>query len=152
MQTRALIALIVLAAFGLAAFWVVFTHPGEKGEDVKVAEKSDLKEQGTSTSEDLLGLWKSTGDVSFTREFKEDGEVVDRYSGSESATVVGEWEIFTAENPAPGAWFPLEEDSVYVRIMFDGEAYHYLIASVSETALELVYLDRGGVLQFEKVQ
>ncbi len=104
------------------------------------------------SSSDLIGVWRSTQDPKYTREFEASGAVIDRYEGDESATATGTWSVFTAADAPDGLPFEIRGSDRYVLITSDGEALHFRIADASENQLELVYMDRGGVLTFVRVR
>lgn len=105
---------------------------------------------GVSVDEDLIGLWESTDDEKFTREFEEDGTATDRYEGDELATFVGEWVTFNDPSSEP-VELPIVEGATYLRILSGEEALYFTVSEVTEDSLQLIYLDRGGALNFRKI-
>jgi hypothetical protein len=101
-------------------------------------------------SESIVGKWQGIGDTNFAREFKPDGTYTDiRANGTRSG---GLWFAFTAKNPPPVA-FPLEENRVYLQLAdADGAISYVQITSLTLTELNLVYMDRPGILMFRLVQ
>ena len=100
----------------------------------------------------ILGIWRSTQDPKFTREFKNDGKVIDAYDGS-SPNSNGRWVIFTKQMPIDALPEVLEDGAVYLSIAApESEAQYFKIASINSHELQLVYLDRGGVISFTKIQ
>lgn len=100
-------------------------------------------------SESILGTWQSVDDEQFTREFRGDGTVIDRYDGAEVST--GTWIAFTADAPLAVS-FPLEPDTVYIRMAEEegdeATTLHFKLTTLTPEELELVYMERGGALRF----
>ncbi len=102
----------------------------------------------------LLGTWRSIEDPKFTRTFGEEGMLTDAYDGESSGVDV--FTVFTqgSEN-APDMVAPLEPGSAYVQIKTRTEpqtTLTYQLLAVTPERLEMLYLDRGNTLVFEKVQ
>ena len=100
----------------------------------------------------IIGMWRSTQDPKFTREFKNDGKVIDAYEGS-LPDFNGRWVIFTKQMPVDALPEALEDGTVYLSIATpESEALYFKIVSINSRELQLVYLDRGGVFSFTKIQ
>lgn len=118
--------------------------PGEGG-----GVKQDV---GLIVTESIVGRWQSIEDDKFTREFKGNGTAVDTYEG-ESVTS-GTWKVFTKEKPLSVS-FPLEENAVYLQMTMQGtqaDNLNFKIGKLTPEELELVYMDRGGVLRFRAIK
>lgn len=105
-----------------------------------------------AATENITGKWQSVDDEKFLREFEVNGVVTDSYEDSDDT--VGNWLIFTMNSEVETP-FPLEDDTVYLRITTDvgaSEVMYYKLVKVTEDELELVFMDRGGVLKFTKVE
>ena len=103
-------------------------------------------------SESIVGKWQSVDDEKFTREFKADGTAVDRYDNESASS--GTWKVFTKEDPAE-VLFPIADDAVYIQMTMQGtqaDKLNFKLAKLTPEELELVYMDRGGVLRFRRVQ
>ncbi len=103
-------------------------------------------------TESIQGKWQSIDDAKFTREFRSDFTVADSYDGT--VNLDGLWVVFTKMN-APEISFPLEDNAVYLQITEKGTPQDTLTFKVSKLTpdeLELIYMDRGGVLRFKSVQ
>jgi hypothetical protein len=103
-------------------------------------------------SESIVGMWRSTDDAKFVREFKEGGTVQDWYDGKVVST--GTAVAFTSEN-ALAVSFPLERDVVYIQLKMAGsqsETLNFKLNKLTPDELELTYMDRGGVLRFTYVE
>lgn len=98
----------------------------------------------------IIGVWESTDDANFVRVFEENGTVTDTYEGDSEATSIGQWTILTDLSEEPPN-IPSEEGMVYLKILFEEEAFYFIISEVDETSLQLIYLDRGGALNFERI-
>jgi len=89
----------------------------------------------------IVGVWQSTDDASFTREFLVDSSVIDRYTGGEAATSEGRWAIFTAPQGEPPP-FPIPKGTIYLKISDPEEVQYFNIIHISDTDLTLAYF--GG--------
>lgn len=103
-------------------------------------------------SESIVGKWKSVDDAKYVRELKADFTASEWYEGKEVSK--GLWVAFTKMN-APEISFPLEENAVYLQMTMQGtqaDTLNFKIAKLTPEELELVYMDRGGVLRFTRVE
>ncbi|PIR82315.1 hypothetical protein COU20_03060 [Candidatus Kaiserbacteria bacterium CG10_big_fil_rev_8_21_14_0_10_59_10] len=148
----------IAAVAALAAFLVWGGAGGqpsvagpENEEHAGVAGPS-AEEQAPEVEAGLVGEWRSTQDPNFTRAFRADGTVVDRYEGEPAASASGTWTVFTEATAPAGVAIPLNAAGVYLLMNVEGDVLHFQVANVTATELELVYLDRGGVLVFTRVQ
>jgi len=98
----------------------------------------------------IVGVWESTDDEKFIRTFEQNGVVIDTYEGEDLATSVGEWRILSdlAEEPPT---IPLIEGATYLKIIFNEEVLYFTVSEIDEDALQLIFLDRGGALNFRRV-
>lgn len=99
--------------------------------------------------EGIIGRWKSLDDAKFTREFKADGTLVDSYEGGDD--LGGTWTVFSDQSPEDVA-FPIESLTAYVQMAADGDLFNFKVIKLTPEELELIYMDRGGVLRFQRVQ
>jgi hypothetical protein len=102
--------------------------------------------------ENMQGKWQSVDDAKFVREFKANDAVADWYDNEIQSE--GMWVAFTKEN-APEVPFPLKEDTVYVQMTITGsqaDTLNFELVKVTPEELEMVYLDRGGMLRFKRIQ
>lgn len=103
-----------------------------------------------ATMANIIGMWQSTDDPRFTREIRNDGVVVDRYGGEADSD--GLWMIFTKDIPDTSFKGPIEEGVVYLSMaMSEDEKYYFQVVNANGQKLELLYLDRGGVLSFTRL-
>lgn len=120
---------------------------GDAGEGGGV--KRDV---GLIVSKSIVGKWQSTEDAKFTREFKDGGTAVDTYKGKNVTN--GTWKVFTKENPVEVS-FPIEADAVYIQMTMAGsqaDKINFKLSKLTPEELELIYMDRGGVLKFKSVK
>jgi hypothetical protein len=87
------VAVIVAIVAAVFLWW-----PKMTSEPVAVPQSQGTQQEGAPTSEmardpRMAGTWQSQTDPKFTREFRADGVVVDRYEGEASAGVNGSWEV-----------------------------------------------------------
>ena len=104
-------------------------------------------------TESIQGKWQSTDDAKFVREFGAAGKVTDYHDGK--VVTSGLWVAFEKGINAPEVPFPLEENSVYIQMTLTGsqaDTLNFRLVKLTPEELELVYLDRGGVLKFKAVQ
>ena len=98
----------------------------------------------------IVGAWRSTADTKFTREFKNDGMVIDTYEGSVPNSDA-RWTIFTKQIPVNGYSEPLEDGAIYLTIAAPkSDPLYFKIVKVDAHDLGLLYLDRSGTLTFTK--
>ncbi len=101
--------------------------------------------------ENILGKWQSLDDVKFAREFKP-GNIVDKiYDGK--LISIDSWKIFTKAT-TPTNEFPLENNTPYLQIKLtdkEPQAVYFKISKLTPEELELIYLDRGGILNFKAI-
>lgn len=146
------IAVIALALGAFGGYYFGYDRGYEKAATVQGVKTPDTSDSAAvETLKNITGLWQSIDDSKFTREFRGDGTVVDRYEEDEQAAAEGIWNLFAREVPAPGFEGTLEDGAVYVKIIMDGQNFHYKVDKLTDTELEMPYLDRGGVLKFIKV-
>ncbi|MEX0917869.1 MAG: hypothetical protein WDZ93_01830 [Candidatus Paceibacterota bacterium] len=117
---------------------------GDAGEGA-----GDRQDAVDATRANIVGVWRSMDDASFTRTFSANGTVLDEYD--DAVTSTGSWEMFV-DTTAPDVAFTLEPDTVYLRIMDDTEAFHYTVSKLTPEELELIYMERGGALRFTRVE
>ena len=119
------------------------------------AEGGGSVKQDTSliVTESMLGKWQSVDDAKYVREFKEKGVVVDWYDGKTVST--GLWVVFTKEKAPKIFPYTMDTSSVYLQLTMTGsqaDTLNFKISKMTPEELQLVYLDRGGVLTFKRVQ
>ncbi|MEK7480103.1 MAG: hypothetical protein AAB665_02320 [Patescibacteria group bacterium] len=121
---------------------------GDAGEGGGVKQDAVL-----IVSESIVGKWQSVDDTKFTREFKAGGVVEDRYENKVVSS--GLWVAFEKGINAPEVPYPLEGDVVYIQMTMSGtqaDTLNFKLTKLTPEELELIYMDRGGVLKFKLVQ
>lgn len=104
-----------------------------------------------AATENIEGKWQSVDDEKFLRQFQTDGTVTDSYEGQDDT--VGSWVIFTMNSEVETP-FTLEPNTAYLKITTEvgaSEVMYYKLTKVTPEELELIYMDRGGVLRFTRV-
>ncbi|QQG37708.1 MAG: hypothetical protein HYS26_03705 [Candidatus Kaiserbacteria bacterium] len=103
-------------------------------------------------SESILGKWQATDDPKSARIFMENGTVTDWYENKSVST--GTWKVFTKEKPVTVA-FPIEPDTAYLQLTMSGtqaDNLNFKVTKMTPDQLELIYMDRGGVLTYTRVE
>jgi hypothetical protein len=140
-----------LAAATILGYFIGYDHGFARAvlmhENVSAVAESAVTEAASAMAT-LIGVWQSRDDAQFTREFLNDGSVMDRSSDAENA---GMWMVFTKDIPEPTFPYVYEDGATYLLIvMGGGEKYYFKIAQIGES-LELVHLDSGNSLVFNRV-
>lgn len=159
-MSRTLVIGAVIIILAGIAYYVGFgdgapaTSPDQNATSTVSGDESD----GVFTVVDpvMVGTWKSKEDAKFSREFKADGTVVDRYSGDASATATGTFvTIDPSKVEVPGV--PKENlmGMTVIRTMWEGEGapMFFSINSMTDVELSMTNLSgRGNILMFTKVK
>ena len=109
---------------------------------------------GTSTattSQALIGHWRSTEDTSYSLEIAQGGTATERYDGQPAATATSSWQLFTSENPDPTFSGQMQTGVVYLTLADSSGQRHFAIVELSSSTLDMLYLDRGGTLSFTRM-
>ena len=133
-------------------YWYV--QQGTESTDVMEEKIGEGLEQDLApiVAASIVGKWQSVDDEKFIREFKADGTALDTYEGE--ADVSATWKAFSTKSPVEVA-FPIEADTAYVQMTVNTEeaqTLNFQVVKVTPEDLELIYMDRGGILVFKKVQ
>lgn len=143
--------LVIVLLVGLG--YVVYSTSLDKAEEAPVTE--DVTATKLSENDEralLIGVWKSDEDAKFTREFRENGQVIDRYESDDTPLPTqGIWSIVTDPSVEP-VEIAADLDTRLLKLEFPEETMYFGLASNTGTTLSLVYLGRGGVLNFTKIQ
>ena len=121
---------------------------GDAGEGG--GEKQDV---ALIVTESIQGKWQSIDDEKFVREFKA-GDMVDDWHDGEVVSS-GLWVAFEKGINAPEVPYPLEDNAVYIQMTMTGtqaDTLNFKVAKLTPEELELVYMDRGGVLRFKSIE
>lgn len=143
--------LLILLGFILAAgigYFVGYDHGFKRMQSAPMV--TDTVATAAETMAMVVGKWQSNEDPKFVREIFNDGTVIDRYEGIDDAT--GLWMVFTKEIPDAAFTGTMEDGAVYLVLGFgEDEKYYFQVTQADAQSLELIYLDRGGVLSFNRV-
>jgi len=144
-----LLILIGLVVAGGLGYFVGYDHGFENAAAPTSAFENAAVSDAAATMANVIGMWQSTEDPNFTREIRNDGVVTDRYAGQEDSD--GLWMVFTKDIPDTSFTGPIEEGAVYLSMaMSEDEKYYFKVTNADGQHLDLVYLDRGGLLSFTR--
>lgn len=100
----------------------------------------------------LVGTWQSQNDTKLTREFDADGTTIERYEGDDSGTNIGRWTLFFGKSPPPGfSGHKLEDKVVYLIIDQNGDVLLFALAGLTRSDMKMIYLERGNVMTFARL-
>lgn len=105
-----------------------------------------------AVKENILGSWVSVDDEKFKREFKSDGTVIDSYDGEEATS--SPWMVFTSLSGLDTE-FPQSPDIIYLQIItgtLPEDTLYFSLSKLTGDELELIYMNRGGVLRFIRAE
>jgi len=123
----------------------------EGSDSGRPAGDGALSPEASAVSRAMMGVWRSGDDPKLTREFREDGVVIDRHEGDASATKKGIWGAFTADMAPAGSAAGLTSGVVYVQMTFKDASLYFVVSRAADT-LELVSLDGGEQSNFTRVR
>lgn len=148
-MNKKLIAIIV-AIIVVVGLFLFYTE--QQGGVSKLFEtKTESEYSDAPLAPDALpGMWRSIEDPSFTRTIFENGGYVDAYAG-EDLSINGPWMTFTDETAPLGFPYTAQSGVTYLQLIDESGPLYFSIAELTEESLVLIYLDRGGVLEFERV-
>ena len=141
MKNIGIIIVLILVAVG---GWWLYT-----GGDATTSPEGT--ETVSTTSDSIVGSWKSVEDANFTRTLYENGQYKDAYEGQPSADMSGPWVTFTSATVPEGFAYPVEEGATYLQLDSGADALYFKVTKVTDTDLELIYLNRGGALTFTRI-
>jgi hypothetical protein len=157
-MSKALIALVVIVVLAGGAYWYAQTQPAGMSDTASstamTEENGSVKPETTQVvGESMQGTWQSTDDAKSVREFKADGTFTDSYDGEVVGT--GTYTVFTqAMLNGVTVSFPLDASAVYAQLSDStaGPLNFRVTMSADANTLQMYYMDRGGVLNFARVQ
>lgn len=114
-----------------------------------VAPEAEEGTAATESSAAFLGEWQSTEDAQFVRSFSEE-VYEDRYGDAVVGT--GQWRTFRGEDAPTDFSYPREDGVVYLTLGDGQETLSFSVAEHTRDTLVLIYLDRGGVLEFSRMR
>jgi hypothetical protein len=102
----------------------------------------------------LVGVWQSVDDTRFSREFRADGTAIDRYEGDPDGSQNGAWLLFAGSAPPPefAGHRTFVAKGVYLEIRENGDIMLFGITAVDRSALQMINIDRGDTLTFNRLQ
>ena len=103
-------------------------------------------------TESIQGKWQSTDDAKFVREFRDKGVVIDWHDGKEVSS--GLFVAFEKMN-APEVPYPLEDGTVYLQLTMKGtqaDTLNFKLVKLTPEELQMIYMDRGGILSFKHIE
>jgi len=115
----------------------------------EVAVEEEIVMDAPLPADSLAGTWQSTEDPNFVRNIYENGGYSDLYEDEETSN--GPWVTFMSENAPEEFPYTLEEGAEYLELKEESGSLYFKIAEVTEEKLVLIYLDRGGVLEFVRI-
>lgn len=161
MNNKIVLGIVVLVLAG-GAYWF-YTDSQKEGDTQRLTEGSTAQdpnsvqaggEAAPANDPAMNGTWKSKEDAKFTREFKADGTITDKYEGDSSATETG---TYTTVNVALEAGLPVPAANLtgltVIKATFPKTGVMYFgVQSLTGTDLSLIHLSgRGNILTFTKV-
>ncbi|MEK7080062.1 MAG: hypothetical protein AAB901_02120 [Patescibacteria group bacterium] len=158
MNSKILVGIAVVCALGLASYLWYSGQPKKDAviENATSTPSTAKPQKGASVNPaalkaDVTGTWQSTDDPKFTREFRANGTVVDRYEGNKDATTEGSWKVVTDSRTLPAS-IPNAKDLTIIQVGFPEEVLLFTVVGVSSTELELSYVGRGNTLHFTRIK
>src|SRR3989344_1390309 len=145
-----LVGLIVAAGLG---YFIGYDHGFQSTppSDANATAQSAVSDAAQMMS-NIVGMWQSIDDPKFTREIRNDGTAIDSYAGA-STTSTGHGMVFTKEGPDSACTGSMEEGSAYLSLsMNESEKLYFKIITADADSLDLIYLDRGNALSFNRVK
>lgn len=147
MNKNLIIGILVLIIAGGA--WYIFAGMEKKDVDVEEQNEEQIADEPLP-ADSLAGVWQATDDPNAVRTIYENGGYMDTYEGSPEATTEGPWVTFTAENAPENFPFEAAEGVTYLELGGE-ESLFFSIAELTEEKLVLIYLNRGGTLEYTRV-
>jgi len=146
------VAAIVIVAAGVFYFW-----PQLSKAPVSQTPQAGQQAPATTGNAQLTGTWKSTTDAKFTREFRTDGVIYDRYEGDATPGIGGSWGAVLDISRETGLTVPpasLAGKTVIKATWENGSITTYFtVDAVSDTSLTTTDLSGNGkVTTYTKVQ
>ena len=150
-MTGWIVAAIVIIAAGVFYFW-----PQLSQAPATTGQTNTTQTSGTETSSKIVGTWQSQTDAKFTREFRVDGVIYDRYEGDATPGIGGSWSIVLDVSRETGLTIPaasLTGKTVIKAVWEDGaETTYFTVDAVSGTSLTTTDLTgNGSVTVYTKI-
>lgn len=148
MNTRLIIIIIAVVVVG--ALFFLWSGDREQNGAFPAGQNGGEYADAPLAPDALAGMWRSVDDPAFTRTIYENGGYVDAHEGIDTS-VNGPWVTFTAETAPLGFQYTAQPGVTYLELIDESGPLYFSIAELTEERLVLIYLDRGGVLEFERV-
>ena len=145
-MNKGMIALVALVVIAGAGYWFMTDYQKEG--------MTQTNEALAPNDQYMVGTWTSSEDAKFSREFKMDGTVIDRYQGDTATTETG---TYATVDPTAETGFPVPEASVagmsVIKIVFPKSGTMYFsINALTDSDLTMTNLSgRGNILVFTRV-
>ena len=154
--SKILIGILIAIVGGVSLYIAVFGITAQPTDSSNQASNRPttggvISPEASAVARAMIGTWQSTTDTKFTREFRDDSTVIDRYTSNPPVTKKGIWGVFTSDMAVAGAATGLSPGVVYVQTTTDGDSLYFRVVQAADT-LELVYLNNGSHLNFTRVQ
>lgn len=134
-----ILALIIIAG---GIWYAMRPAPAEENTPATTEETQGV-DPLTAESQTLVGFWQSTSDPQAQIVFAEDGTTTDLYDGTQLGS--GVWSLYENESAE------YNPSGLFLRSVLNGETYEYAIVELTEQKLVLSYLERGNILEYERI-
>lgn len=99
----------------------------------------------------LTGRWQSTQDELSEREFIGDNQLREVYEGAQVGPMAT-WQLYSAADAQNAGFNTVFDDTLtYLTISNGTDVMHFAILDVTDTMLQLSYLERGNTLEYTKM-
>jgi hypothetical protein len=145
---KIVLALVAVVVLGLVAgyyFGFIDSAHAPVNQDPRAESFDGLRMQ---MREKMIGTWRSQQDAKFTREFRADGTVGDRYEGS-AVDANGTW-MFVLDASKEPIQLPAVAGLTILKITM-GEAMYFAIQEVTDSELQLMGLTNGGMQVYTRM-
>lgn len=152
MNRNVILGIVIVLVLAVLGWWYfAMMQPEAEAPMPQENTSADAGAEAAPSEEapQLAGVWRSTQDANFVREFRADGTVIDTYEGDDSARTQGSWN-FVADPAREQPELP-PTDGPVIKIAFSEEVLYFSLLEVTVTDLSLIYLGRGNVLSFTRV-
>ncbi len=137
-----------------AGWYLLMGMPDQQAAEQGAPEPNGQQFENIGDPE-MLGTWKSSSDTKFTREFRSDGVIYDRYEGDATAGMGGSWAVVDPAQEAPLASLAasLAATTVIKATWNDGaDVTYFSVNKLDEKSMTITDLSgRGGVTVFAKI-
>lgn len=149
MNKNVIIGIVVVAAVAIVGYWLWTSGLPTQNGGLFAPEVTVSPEENEAIA--LTGVWRSTQDSNFIREFRADGILIDTYTGNEPAESTGTWS-FVLGADRENLPVPADAEDTIVRVTFLEEVMYFGLAELSSSNLILTNYSGNGILEFERVR